>query len=631
MKNLLLVFAFVCLANSVNAQSCSSLRYKQEVFSNVNLVSGIVYGSADPYGILSSQDLTLDIYEPVGDTLDKRPVIIYAYGGAFLIGLPNQPPIPYYADFYAKHGYVFVSISYRLGFNTVLPGSPERAVYRAAQDLRAAERHLIQRAAQYRIDTSKIILMGSSAGSITDFHSTYMEYAQAAAYATPIPVLDGEILGGVDSSGNNDFSNNYLDPFAIINQWGAIADTNWIDVDESTSVISFHGDGDNAVRYEYGYPFSYPVFPTLYGSKPIHDRLNNLGIHNKLYTLTGYGHEPELLNLSLRDTILQVSRDFIYPLLQPHTSAISGLENVCIGNVATYSVVNKEGSTYCWQLNGNGTMIANSGNSIQVVWNDTGAVSVVVKELNYLAAEGDAVSYNTMVAPQVISNFSASANELEVVFTNTSQYALNFQWNFGDNTSSGDSSPAVKTYLSGGIYETVLIVDNNVCSDTFSLQFTIDSCPVADITYTTNNQNVFLNTPFTNTTTYNWNFGDGNSAAVGFPNVFHQYAYGVYEVIVTVQNQIGCSSSDTILVNVLNTYIDNTGTNTPVVNVLSNQILLSSIDRCTVQLYNSAGMLVKETTFTVQTSLETDSFPRGVYLLKVLNNKQIYTTKIVLR
>ncbi len=32
----------------------------------------------------------------------------------------------------------------------------------------------------------------------------------------------------------------------------------------------------------------------LYGSKPIHDRLNSLGIRNRLIALPGLGHEPEL-------------------------------------------------------------------------------------------------------------------------------------------------------------------------------------------------------------------------------------------------------------------------------------------------------------------------------------------------
>ena len=210
-KYLTILICLLALANIYAQTSCSSQRYQTAIFSQVTKTDGIKFATADPYGIIDQQDLLLDIYQPTGDTLSKRPVIIYAYGGGFLIGTRNQPPIPYYADFYTKLGYVFVSIEYRLGFNVTTPGSPERAVYRSVQDLRAAVRHLAQRANQYRIDTGRIILMGSSAGNFAAFHSTYMELSQAVNFATPIPILDGEILGPIDTCGNNDFQNKYID------------------------------------------------------------------------------------------------------------------------------------------------------------------------------------------------------------------------------------------------------------------------------------------------------------------------------------------------------------------------------------------------------------------------------------
>lgn len=109
-KHLLLVaiFTHVYLANAQS--NCLSNRYKQAVFDSVKTTSGIQFGVADPYGINDQQQLFLDIYEPIGDTVTKRPVVVYAYGGGFLIGTRNQPPIPYYGNFFAKLGYVFVAI-----------------------------------------------------------------------------------------------------------------------------------------------------------------------------------------------------------------------------------------------------------------------------------------------------------------------------------------------------------------------------------------------------------------------------------------------------------------------------------------------------------------------------------------
>jgi PKD repeat protein len=535
---------------------CQSLRYKEPVFSDTVVTKDLKFATADPYGVADNQDLLLDIYEPAGDTISKRPVIVYMYGGAFLIGLKEQPPIPYYAQYFTSLGYVFVAFNYRLGFNVTLPGSPERAVYRSVQDQRAAVRYLAQRANQYRLDTSKFVLMGSSAGCIAGFHSTYMEYSEAAAFSTPVPVLDGENLGAVDTSGNSDFNFKYLEPFAIINQWGALVDTGMIDPDERTPVVSFHGDQDNAVRYEYGYPFSYPVFPALYGSKPIHEKLNQMGIVNELHTLEGYGHEPELTDLGLRDTILYYSKEFLYPLLKPNTSSITGPSAICTGYAATYAVNYASGSTYCWQLTGNGNIVSNTGNSITVIWADTGTVTVAVMERTINGTSGELKSMNTQVVLSVNSSFMYQANELQVLLLNQTTNTQNVFWNFGDNTTSTDFTP-IKNYTTGGTYTITLIADNSVCSDTFSQTLTIDSCPVAFFNATLSNLNGIFNAQGTNTSTYQWYWGDGQSINTASPNVLHVYNQpGLYDVTLIVKNQLNCADTFQTQINFAPTAIE---------------------------------------------------------------------------
>ncbi|MCS6933772.1 MAG: PKD domain-containing protein [Chitinophagales bacterium] len=546
---LLLTLLPVCV--ELFAQNvCASNRYISPVFDSVKLTSGIQYGVADPYGLDDHQQLFLDIYEPLNDTLSKRPVIVYAYGGAFLIGTRNQPPIPYYADFFARHGYVFVSIDYRLGFNVTTPGSPERAVYRAVQDLRAAIRHLAHRAHIYRIDTSKIILFGSSAGCFMALHSSFMEYSQAAAYAAPVPLIDPEILGGVDSSGNADFGYRYIEPFAIINQWGAIADTNWIEADERIPVISFHGDQDLAVPYVYGYPFSYPVFPNVYGSLPIHQRLSNLGIKNKLYTLYGYGHEPELLAPHLRDTILLHTRDFLYSLLQPATDFTEAPLLACTQNEMKYSVSARPSSRYCWHLNGNGIITQNTGHTINVIWTDTGQKSVSVQELSYFLAAGELKTTSTHVKSKVTAGFGYQINELQVSLLNFSTGEESLVWYFGNGFSDTAQNPTVY-YAQGGSYTITQIADNGVCPDTFQTILTVDSCPVASFTNTILNANsVVFNAQVTNTTVYFWDFGNGYSLSTTSPNILYTYPQpGAYTVTLMVKNSLSCA--DTFSANIL--------------------------------------------------------------------------------
>jgi len=59
-----------------------------------------------------SQALLLDFYEPLGDKLEERPLVIIAHGGSFLTGDRSQT-VEFCVDF-AKRGYVCANIEYRL-------------------------------------------------------------------------------------------------------------------------------------------------------------------------------------------------------------------------------------------------------------------------------------------------------------------------------------------------------------------------------------------------------------------------------------------------------------------------------------------------------------------------------------
>ena len=59
----------------------------------------------------------------------------------------------------------------------------------------------------------------------------------------------------------------------------------------------------------------------MYGSKPIHDKLNSLGIRNRLVALPGLGHEPQLetwnkLNNYI-DTLIHHTTKFFYEETAP--------------------------------------------------------------------------------------------------------------------------------------------------------------------------------------------------------------------------------------------------------------------------------------------------------------------------
>jgi hypothetical protein len=317
MKRGLVAFLLCSLCATLSAQ-CTSDRYTAPVFPNVTVNSGILFGSAVPYGSILPENLYLDIYEPAGDTLTQRPLIVYAFGGGFLIGTREDPPIPTYAGYLAQCGYVVASIDYRIGFNVLDSNSAIRAVYRGVQDLRGAVRFLCQNYAQYGIDTTAIFLNGSSAGCFSGLHSCFMEQSDAPAciYGTLLEPTD---LGCMDCADNTD--NNERMPLikGMVSHWGAILDTTFIraTVKDNVPTICLQGNQDNIVPYTAGPPFSIPIFPIVYGSVPIVARLLDLNIKTELHTFIGYGHEPWLLAPQLIDTCYVYELPFMYSILQP--------------------------------------------------------------------------------------------------------------------------------------------------------------------------------------------------------------------------------------------------------------------------------------------------------------------------
>jgi dienelactone hydrolase len=314
-------------------------RYKKEIFSNVEVKSDLLYAKAkglwtrspysdDPYievlgkGLVKSfndpeiMDLKLDIYYPKTDLFKNRPVVMLIHGGAFYIGSKESAAESSLATSLAKSGYVVASIDYRLGFK-LLPSDVEMSGYRAVQDAHAALRYLAHNAKGLGIDPNQIYVGGTSAGAVASLNVAFMNNDER-----PERIKKAERDGTaskIEASGNK-----YTEKFtikAVANMWGAVSDLNIIDKDDKISVLSIHGTADDIVPYEYDHPFKNSMMVNrllmdkMYGSKPIHERLQMLGIRNRLILLKGLGHEPELDNYKTlnhyMDTITyQVTRFF---------------------------------------------------------------------------------------------------------------------------------------------------------------------------------------------------------------------------------------------------------------------------------------------------------------------------------
>lgn len=148
------------------------LRYRDLIFPNLTVTSGLVYGSApDLSG--NPVTLTLDMYRPTGDRQTSRPAIVLVHGGGFVAGDSTNSAMVKMANAFAKRGYVAVSINYRLlgDGNCAREDPPSQqcvnAAFAAQHDAQAAVRWLRANAQTYGVDPTRIAIGGGSAGAVT--------------------------------------------------------------------------------------------------------------------------------------------------------------------------------------------------------------------------------------------------------------------------------------------------------------------------------------------------------------------------------------------------------------------------------------------------------------------------------
>ena len=182
MKKRLLLLAV--LMTTLWATNIAQTRYLEEVFSSATVTSNVTYGQNYTvlFGAPMLAPLEMDVYEPTGDTLTGRPLIIYLPTGSFLPRYLNQMPTGDKTDSatieictrLARQGYVVAACDYRKGWAAQSLVQSERtetilqAVYRGLQDAKTAVRFFRSDEATggntYNINTNRIAVGGQGSG-----------------------------------------------------------------------------------------------------------------------------------------------------------------------------------------------------------------------------------------------------------------------------------------------------------------------------------------------------------------------------------------------------------------------------------------------------------------------------------
>lgn len=213
-------------------------------------------------------------------------------------------------------------------------------------------------------------------------------------------------------------------------------------------------------------------------------------------------------------------------------------------SIVTFTNTSEHAASYLWDF-GDGTATSTAQNPVHT-FTAVGSYDVKLTVTNEtLTAEKIVTIEITQFEP--IANFTHTSNNgyhtpSIVTFTNTSQHASTYLWDFGDGTTSTAQNPA-KTYSTTGSYTVKLTATSGALSNekTAVIQITPFQ-PVAAFTHTSNNGYIApSNITFTNTSTNAasvvWDFGDG-SPTTTTANPVHSYATpGTYNVTLTATNE----------------------------------------------------------------------------------------------
>ena len=371
---------FLTLALSLLAvsQIDAQVRYLNEVFSDVNVTSDILYGTnvtVAPLlqgGAPAAQPLLCDIYEPAGDTETNRPLIIYIHTGNFLpqylngsaVGTKTDSVAVELCSRYAKMGYVVASIDYRAGWNPLAATQSARtsqlinAAYRGVQDARTAVRYFRMTEATegnpFGIDPGKIGYLGEGTGGYVSYAaSTISDYndiilddngAPIAKFwtGTPgqpdyIPMVIEAVNGDPEGTSDGFAPAGVFGPDPVqlcianhvgyssdvsfqINLGGALGDLNWLDPGDP-AMISFQCPADQFAPYT----TAVVVVPTT--NENVVEASGAFDIHTEINAQADPNNNANFQSLGLTDAFSaqamangNMGMDGLYPVLNDYVS-----------------------------------------------------------------------------------------------------------------------------------------------------------------------------------------------------------------------------------------------------------------------------------------------------------------------
>ena len=257
------------LSSPVTAQQSDAMRRGVTIGRSYRTIPNVTYITASGF------EAKLDVYASVSTT--PAPTLVYFHGGGWVGGTKERAlfqTMPYLAM-----GWTVVNVEYRLAQTALAPA--------AVEDTRCALRYVLQRAEDFNIDTSRVVLSGHSAGGhlalITgmlpvaaglDRQCVGLEELHVAAIVNWFGITD--VVDELDGPNMKGYAVAWL---------GSLPDRDVVARRVSPltyvraglpPIITIHGDADPTVPYQH--------------AVRLKEALDRVGVSNELVTIAGGGH-----------------------------------------------------------------------------------------------------------------------------------------------------------------------------------------------------------------------------------------------------------------------------------------------------------------------------------------------------
>jgi len=229
---------------------------------------------------------------------------------------------------------------------------------------------------------------------------------------------------------------------------------------------------------------------------------------------------------------------------EPEAGFTSDITSGCLPVTVNYQSNSSDNvESFLWLFPGGVPSMSSEANP-SVTYNEIGSYGAALVVTNPAGSDEESFGDYITVFDVPEASFSAVNNLTSVAFTNTSEDATSYVWDFGDGESSIEENPT-HVYDDEGSYSVVLTATNECGDNLFALEVNANELPSAGFTTSVSEGCAPLivqygNTSSDNVTSWAWQFPGGTpaSSTEASPTITYNTA-GTYDAILVVTSASG--------------------------------------------------------------------------------------------